>query len=113
MRLLIVLNKLTVALLYLAVLLFAGGVTLAMLISPSHVPIVLVASFLVAIITIPFSLFCLISACRRGCISPSYVAFSVLISCFIAGLGWFVIPFALRRDIADYLNELDTKQEAC
>ncbi|VXC50864.1 membrane hypothetical protein [Pseudomonas sp. 8Z] len=111
MRLLIILNRLTIALLYLAALLFAGGVTLAMLISPGHVPMILVASFLVAIITIPFSLFCLISACRRGCISPSYVAFSVLISCFIAGLGWCVIPFALRRDIADYLAGSDTQEE--
>ncbi|WP_061241985.1 hypothetical protein [Ectopseudomonas composti] len=104
MRLLIFLNQLTIILLYLAALLFVGGVSLALFVSPGHVPLVLAASLLTVIVTIPFSLFCLLSACRKGCISPSYVAFSVLISCLIAGLGWVVIPFALRRDLTDHLS---------
>ncbi|MGE8501194.1 hypothetical protein VUJ49_06640 [Pseudomonas berkeleyensis] len=104
MRPLILLNQLTIVLLYLAALLFVGGVTLALFISPSHVPLALVAALLTLIFTIPISLFCLVSACRKGCISHSYVVFSVLISCFIAGLGWAVIPFVLRRDLADHLS---------
>ena len=104
MRSLILLNKLTIVLLYLAALLFVGGVSLALFVSPGHVPQVLAASLLTVIVTIPVSLFCLVRACKKGCISPSYVAFSVLISFFIAGLGWVVIPFALRRDLRDHLS---------
>jgi hypothetical protein len=105
MKSLQVTNKISIFILYLAAIVFVGGGTLAVTPSSQYVPYAILLSLVVAITSIPFTLVSLIKAHRLGVISFSYILFSVLISCFIAGLGWFVIPFALNRDIKQCISE--------
>lgn len=98
-------NRISVCMLCLAAIVFCIGVTLAVALNPSYVPYALLLSLVLAIFSIPFTLVNLIHAYRLGVVSFSYIVFSMLISCFIIGLGWFVIPFSLNRDIKQYVSE--------
>ena len=112
MSLLKAINKISIYILYLAATTFVAGGTLALALSPSHLIYALLATMAIAIFSIPLTLASLIQAYRTGVVSSSYILFSILISCFIAGLGWFVIPFALNRDIKQCMSELAAAKEA-
>jgi hypothetical protein len=89
----------SISLLLLASVLFAIGGTLAVAFFPQHFTTVFISSILIALLSIPFTFTSLISAYRARFIGLGYVLFSILISCFIAGAGWFIIPFILNRDL--------------
>jgi len=98
----------SMSLLLLASVFFAIGGTLAIVFFPQHVANVFVSSFLIALLSIPFTFTSLISAYRARIIGLGYVMFSILISCFIAGAGWFIIPFILNRDLKSLGVPADT-----
>lgn len=104
MKALKIVNTISIYILYLAAAVFVVGGTLTVAFRTGHMTNVLLGSLFIALTSIPFALANLIQAYRRGVISLNYIVFSVLISCFVAGLGWFVIPFSLRRDIAEMIQ---------
>lgn len=97
-------NRISIFLLWLAAAFFVVGGTLFAILNPGFVPYALFFSFVMVFISIPFTLISLVKAYRYGIVSWSYVAFSIVASSF-AGLGWCVIPFALRRDMLQFLEE--------
>ncbi|WP_131182751.1 hypothetical protein [Stutzerimonas kirkiae] len=109
MKALAVINKTSIFMLLTASAIFCVGGTIAMVFDASYLPVVLLLSLVLAILTVPLTLVSLMQAYRAEVVSLDYVIFSVLISCFLVGLGWFVIPFVLNRDVKQYIYEATAK----
>jgi hypothetical protein len=99
--------KISIFMLWLAATLFVIGGTLAIIFIPKLFTSLFISSILTAILSIPFTIASLVLAYKEKIITGGYVLFSTLFSCFIAGLGWFIIPFLLNKDI----NSLEPQAE--
>ncbi len=100
--------KISICILWLAAVIFAIGGTLAVIFIPKLFTALFISSIFTAILSIPFTIASLVLAYKAKIITGGYVLFSTLFSCFIAGLGWFIIPFLLNKDI----NSLEPQAES-
>lgn len=103
-------NAASILLIYLGAILFIFGGTLALLFDTSYMMTVMAVSFCMVLISVPFTIASLMAAAKLRVVSTSYVVLSIVASLFIAGLGWLVIPFAVRRDMRDYLAQVGVEE---
>ncbi|MCQ4317174.1 hypothetical protein [Stutzerimonas zhaodongensis] len=91
--------KISIFLLWLAAGIFVIGGTIAVILFPKFFNALFISSIATAALSVPFTIASLALAYKERIITRGYVLFSIVFSCFVAGLGWFVIPFLLKKDI--------------
>ncbi|MGM3388031.1 hypothetical protein KXR94_10295 [Stutzerimonas stutzeri] len=91
--------KSSIFILWLAAIVFVIGGTLAVIFLPKIFNVLFMSSLVIAALSVPFTIASLAFAYKERIITRGYVLFSTVFSCLVAGLGWFVIPFLLKKDI--------------